>query len=94
MRKLLEDKSTKSHLAVSEVVGFEAGDREELVKLAQEKCGAVVDNAFIDRARYGAREMVTAQWEVAVGGWTQSEEKSGKSGMCEGFVGSTLFQRY
>lgn len=62
-------------------MGFKEGDREELVKLAKEKCGAVVHNGFVDRARYGAREVVTAQWEVAVGGWTESEKKLGKSGM-------------
>jgi hypothetical protein len=88
-------------LAVSEVVGFKEGDREELVKLAKEKCGAVVDNAFVDRARYGAREVVTAQWEVAVGEWTESEKKSGKSGMCyvpwnleDGTVGSNTNEWY
>ena len=61
-------------------MGLKAGDREELVKLVEEKCGAVVDNKFVDRARYGAREMATKEWEVAVGGWTDSEKKLGKSG--------------
>lgn len=83
LRDAMYDRTTKSKVAVSEVVGFKAGDRDELVQFVKEKCGAVVSNDFVDRARYGAREVATKEHKVTVGGWTDSERKLRKSGMCQ-----------
>lgn len=80
IRKALNHKSTKASLAVSEVVGLKDGDRDELVKFIQEKCGAKISNKFVENARYGAREFVTEQWEPMIGGWTEGEKKTGQSG--------------
>ena len=80
LRNALNHESTKASLAVSEVVGLKAGDRDELVKFIREKCGAQISNKFVEDARYGPREFVTQQWEPMIGGWTESEEKIGQSG--------------
>ena len=80
IRKIIEHESTKASLAVSEVVGLKVGDRQELVRFIQEKCGAKISNRFVENARYGARDFVTQQWEPMIGGWTESEQKMGRSG--------------
>ena len=77
----LSHESVKFSLNVSEVLGLEQGNQQELVDFLKEKCGAEVSQEFVEDGRYGVKEAPATKKNVVVGGWTDSERKLGKSGL-------------
>ncbi|PVH77976.1 BIG1-domain-containing protein [Cadophora sp. DSE1049] len=79
LKNAVEHDSVQGRLAVNEVVGLKVGDAEELVKLLERECGAVVSSGGQTAQGEGKSVVVRKAW----GGIEGSREERG--GMVEDF---------
>ena len=81
LKNAVEDKSVQGRLAVNEVVGLKVADAEELVRVLERECGAVLSSGEGE----GKSVIVRKSWEAING------EREERTRMVEDIGGLILF---